>query len=240
MTPTIDLICSHRSIRQFTDRPISPEQLHAIIDSARAASSSSFLQLVSIIRITDPALRQQLVKLSGEQAYVAQAAEFLVFCADFNRNQQIYPQAQLGFAEQLLTGSIDAALMGQNALLAAESLGMGGVFIGGLRNHIQAVTDLLHLPQHVLPLFGLCLGYPAQDPQQKPRLPASIMLHENQYQPLDSAELAQYDAEMEHYYQSRGSNLKQQNWSQHICSTLSKESRPFMLDYLHRQGWITR
>lgn len=182
MTPTIDLICSHRSIRQFTDRPISPEQLHAIIDSARAASSSSFLQLVSIIRITDPALRQQLVKLSGEQAYVAQAAEFLVFCADFNRNQQIYPQAQLGFAEQLLTGSIDAALMGQNALLAAESLGMGGVFIGGLRNHIQAVTDLLHLPQHVLPLFGLCLGYPAQDPQQKPRLPASIMLHENLYQ----------------------------------------------------------
>ncbi|MGL5161602.1 MAG: oxygen-insensitive NADPH nitroreductase, partial [Plesiomonas shigelloides] len=169
MTPTIDLICSHRSIRQFTDRPISPEQLHAIIDSARAASSSSFLQLVSIIRITDPALRQQLVKLSGEQAYVAQAAEFLVFCADFNRNQQIYPQAQLGFAEQLLTGSIDAALMGQNALLAAESLGMGGVFIGGLRNNIQAVTDLLHLPQHVLPLFGLCLGYPAQDPQQKPR-----------------------------------------------------------------------
>ncbi|MGL5121949.1 MAG: nitroreductase family protein, partial [Plesiomonas shigelloides] len=74
MTPTIDLICSHRSIRQFTDRPISSEQLHAIIDSARAASSSSFLQLVSIIRITDPALRQQLVKLSGEQAYVAQAA----------------------------------------------------------------------------------------------------------------------------------------------------------------------
>lgn len=160
MTPTIELICGHRSIRHFTDEPISEAQREAIINSARATSSSSFLQCSSIIRITDKALREELVTLTGGQKHVAQAAEFWVFCADFNRHLQICPDAQLGLAEQLLLGVVDTAMMAQNALIAAESLGLGGVYIGGLRNNIEAVTKLLKLPQHVLPLFGLCLGWP--------------------------------------------------------------------------------
>ena len=83
MTPTIELICGHRSIRHFTDEPISEAQREAIINSARATSSSSFLQCSSIIRITDKALREELVTLTGGQKHVAQAAEFWVFCADF-------------------------------------------------------------------------------------------------------------------------------------------------------------
>ncbi|MBS7772295.1 nitroreductase NfsA, partial [Klebsiella pneumoniae] len=134
------------------------------------------------IRITDKALREELVTLTGGQKHVAQAAEF---CADFNRHLQICPDAQLGLAEQLLLGVVDTAMMAQNALIAAESLGLGGVYIGGLRNNIEAVTKLLKLPQHVLPLFGLCLGWPADNPDLKPRLPASILVHENSYQPLD-------------------------------------------------------
>lgn len=185
MTPTIELICGHRSIRHFTDEPISEAQREAIINSARATSSSSFLQCSSIIRITDKALREELVTLTGGQKHVAQAAEFWVFCADFNRHLQICPDAQLGLAEQLLLGVVDTAMMAQNALIAAESLGLGGVYIGGLRNNIEAVTKLLKLPQHVLPLFGLCLGWPADNPDLKPRLPASILVHENSYQPLD-------------------------------------------------------
>jgi nitroreductase len=106
MTPTIELLRSHRSIRHFTDAPISDEQRAAIIASAQGASSSSFLQCSSIIRVTDPEIRQQLVPLSGGQQHVAQAAEFWVFCADFNRNLQICPDAQLGLAEQLLLASI--------------------------------------------------------------------------------------------------------------------------------------
>ncbi len=133
MTPTIELICGHRSIRHFTDEPISDAQCEAIINSARATSSSSFLQCSSIIRITDKALREELVTLTGGQKHVAQAAEFWVFCADFNRHLQICPDAQLGLAEQLLLGVVDTAMMAQNALIAAESLGLGGVYIGGLR-----------------------------------------------------------------------------------------------------------
>lgn len=240
MTPTINLLRRHRSIRHFTEQPITPEQREAILAAAQATSSSSFLQCTSIIRITDPALRDALVPLTGGQQHVAQAAEFWVFCADFNRHLQICPEAHLGLAEQLLLGVVDTAMMAQNALTAAESLGLGGVYIGGLRNNIEAVTELLALPKHVLPLFGLCLGWPADNPDLKPRLPAAIVMHENHYQPLDRDALADYDEQLAQYYLSRGSNTRRDTWSDHIRRTLIKENRPFILEYLHKQGWATR
>ena len=240
MTPTIALLQGHRSIRHFTEQSISDEQRQAIIASAQSASSSSFLQCSTIIRITDSEMRQQLVTLSGGQQHVAQAAEFWIFCADFNRHLQISPDAQLGLAEQLLLGCVDTAIMGQNALVAAESLGLGGVYIGGIRNNIEAVGDLLGVPKHVLPLFGLCLGWPADEPDFKPRLPASLVVHENRYQPLDESTLAEYDEQLAAYYLSRDSNTRRDTWSDHIRRTIIKENRPFILDYLHKQGWATR
>jgi len=240
MTPTIDLLCSHRSIRAFTDQSVGDAERQAILAAAQSASSSSFLQCSSIIRVTDAQLREKLVTLSGGQQYVSQAAEFWVFCADFNRHLQICPQAQLGLAEQLLLGCVDTAMMGQNAMIAAESLGLGGVFIGGIRNNIAEVTTLLALPKFVLPLFGFCLGWPAQSPQRKPRMPVAMLLHENRYQPIDPDVLTSYDNQQEVYYMTRESNPRSESWSQHIQKTIIKESRPFMLDYLHQQGWATR
>ena len=190
MTPTIDLLRSHRSIRHFTDEPITQAQRDAIIDSARGTSSSSFLQCSSIIRITDPAMREQLVTLTGGQKHVAQAAEFWVFCADFNRHLQICPEAELGLAEQ--------------------------------------------------PLFGLCLGWPTDNPDLKPRIPAAMLVHENHYQPVDQDVLHQYDEELANYYLTRDSNNRRDTWSDHIRRTIIKENRPFILDYLHKQGWATR
>ncbi|MGJ0192405.1 oxygen-insensitive NADPH nitroreductase [Pantoea sp. RRHST58] len=240
MTPTIDLLCSHRSIRAFTDQAIGAEQREAIIAAAQSASTSSFLQCSSIIRITDRALRQQLVTLTGGQQWVADAAEFWVFCADFNRHLQICPDAQLGRAEQLLLGCVDTALMAQNAMVAAESLGLGGVFIGGIRNNIAQVTELLGLPKFVLPLFGFCIGYPSAVPDQKPRMPQAMLVHENRYQPVDPQVLADYDSRTAIYYEQRDSNQRSETWSELIQRLIVKETRPFMLDYLHQQGWATR
>ncbi|WP_336700373.1 oxygen-insensitive NADPH nitroreductase [Pantoea dispersa] len=240
MTPTIDLLCSHRSIRAFTEQGIDDAQRSAIIAAAQAASTSSFLQCSSIVRITDRNLREQLVQLTGGQPWVSAAAEFWVFCADFNRHQQICPEAQLGRAEQLLLGCVDTALMAQNAMVAAESLGLGGVFIGGIRNSIAQVTELLGLPKFVLPLFGFCIGHPDASPDVKPRMPQAMLVHENRYQPLDKAVLAQYDQQITAYYQQRDSNQRSETWSELIQRLIIKETRPFMLDYLHQQGWATR
>lgn len=207
MSPTIELLCGHRSIRHFTDEPVTDAQREAIIAAARSTSSSSFT-----VQFYYPYYRSGAARgvsaPDGRAKHVAQAAEFWVFCADFNRHLQICPDAQLGLAEQLLLGVVDTAMMGQNALTAAESLGLGGVYIGGIRNNIESVTELLKLPKHVLPLFGLCLGWPADNPDLKPRLPAELVVHENQYQPLDEKLLARYDEQLAEYYLTRGSNTR--------------------------------
>lgn len=241
MNPTIDLILSHRSIRQFTPEPVTPDQLDQILSAAQCASSSSFLQANSIIRVTDKALRKTLAELAGHQAYVAEAAEFLLFCADYQRHCQIAPEARTGFVEQLLIGAIDGALMAQNALLAAQSLGLGGVYIGGIRNNPAAVSEAVGLPHQVIPLFGLCLGHPAQQPEQKPRLPRALVVHENRYpNELDRSLLAQYDQQIQEYYLARSGNNKQQTWSGQIKGILGKEARPFMLDFLRGKGFCLK
>lgn len=240
MTPTIDLLCSHRSIRAFTEQGIDDAQRRAIIAAAQAASTSSFLQCSSIVRITDREKRSALAELAGGQSWVTDAPEFWVFCADFNRHLQICPDAQLGRAEQLLLGCVDTALMAQNAMVAAESLGLGGVFIGGIRNNIADVTALLELPKFVLPLFGFCIGYPSASPDVKPRMPQAMLVHENRYHQVDEKVLAEYDQQITEYYQQRDSNQRSETWSDLIQRLIVKETRPFMLDYLHSQGWATR
>lgn len=241
MNHTIETILAHRSIRKFTPQPIDATLLSIILDCAIAASTSSFIQCVSIIRVTQQDRRETLAQLAGGQAYVASAAEFFVFCADFNRHKQIHPEAQLGFTEQTLIGAIDAALMAQNALLAAESLGLGGVYIGGIRNSPQAVSDLLEMPPHVIPLFGLCLGYPDQNPEKKPRLPQPLVVHQESYQAeLDRQTLSDYDKQIRQYYQSRTNGNKNMSWSEQITGALNKEARPFMKEFINLKGFSTR
>lgn len=236
MNSTIETMLSHRSIRAFKDQPIESEQLVNIIQSGLSASSSSLLQVVSVIRVTDLEKRAKLAEYAGNQAYVATAAEFLVFCIDYQRHYAINPEVKPEYTELTLIGAVDAGIMAQNCLLAAESLGLGGVFIGGLRNKAQDVDALLELPPYCAVLFGMCLGHPDQDPQLKPRLGADVIVHENSYQALDLAKIADYDATMNEYYQSRSTNNKQQGWSVPTTEKLSQESRPHILGYLHSKG----
>ncbi|WP_392563642.1 oxygen-insensitive NADPH nitroreductase [Orbus wheelerorum] len=237
---TIDLLCQHRSIRAYLSTAISSEQRDTIFNAAHAASSSSFLQCSSVIRITDHDNRKKLAHYAGDQNYVIQAPEFWIFCADFNRHHQIDPTINLGKAEQLLLGCVDTAIMAQNAVVAAESLGLGCVYIGGIRNNIKRVTELLALPKFVLPLFGLCIGYPDQNPEIKPRLPKDLVFFTDKYEALDVALLKQYDQQIVQYYADRSSNHKLGGWSDKIAQTINKEERDFMLDYLHQQGWIIK
>ena len=101
------------------------------------------------------------------------------------------------------------------------------------------MTELLKLPQHVLPLFGLCLGWPDDNPEVKPRMPSAMLVHENHYQPVDDAVLAEYDEQIAQYYLSR-QQYASRYLGDHIRRTIVKESRPFILQYLHKQGWATR
>ena len=240
----IKQMMDHQSIRKFTSQSILQEIVNTCITAGQAAASSSFVQVTSVIQVNSKETRAALALVAGGQSYVETAATFLVFCADLQRNQQIClrqeQQMPTGFTEQTLIASIDTALFAQNVLLAAQSLGLGGVFIGGLRNQPEEVTKLLNLPRHVFPIFGLCLGYPDQNPGQKPRLPLSMVLHQDHYSNDGLSNLPSYDSQISEYYQQRSQGKLHLTFSQHIIKTLVKEARPHMLPYLQSQGFSTR
>lgn len=234
---TIRTLTSHSSVRDYTNEPVDERTVKTLLEVARAASSTCFLQTVTIIRITDKEKKARLAELCGPQPHIARAPEFWVFCADLHRNVSILGKADTGWTEQLVYGCTDAAIAAQNVFAALESLGLGGVYAGGLRNNIEQVDKLLNLPQLVFPVFGLAFGHPASKNELKPRLPLSVTVCENGYaEPGDQA-IETYDSKMRHYYANRSVNPKNMSWVEDIGRVLGRERRPFMKQYLNSKGF---
>lgn len=246
MNQTIDLLQAHRSIRKFTAQKIEADTLTTLIESGQAAATSSFIQATSVVQVTAPDVRQQFVELSGGQKYIASAAEFLVFCADLQRNKARIEAAgkgaEFGWTEQFLAATVDVALFAQNVVIAAESLGLGCCYIGGIRNDPQRVSELLSLPDLVYPVFGLCLGYPDQSPAPKPRLPRSAVCHQGAYQSAEKIKVAidDYDQLVKKYYQVRSDGKLDMTWSQQMQKQSATQSRPFMLEFLQKKGFLIK
>ncbi|GGO83021.1 NADPH-dependent oxidoreductase [Marinobacterium nitratireducens] len=245
MNETIELLKSHRSIRKFKGERLDQATLDELVRAGQAAATSSFLQACTVIQVEDPARREELAQCAGGQAYVADAAAFLVFCADMKRHRLCCDmhgaQMQSGFTEQFITATADCALFAQNVAVAAESMGLGIVFIGGLRNRIDRVAELLELPELVYPVFGLCLGYPDQNPEVKPRLPLEVILKKDRYDDSQDCErIRDYDEQVRQYYRSRTGGNKDMSWSEQISGMLIKEARPHMLAFLQQQGFLKR
>ena len=236
--PALETALSHRSIRKFTGEPIAPEMLDVVLQAGQAASTSSFLQTTHIVRVTDPEKRKQLRAVGANQHYIETSAEFLVFCLDLAKHKKIAPDAQTDWTEMTLMGAIDAGIMAQNVLLTAESLGLGGVYIGSLRDNIRETNAILDLPEQVMPLFGMALGHPAQDPIMRPRLPQECVVSENGYRPLDDDKLDTYNEIVKTYYKER-SNLDL-DWSQQVKNALCHPIRPDILPLLNEKGLAKR
>jgi len=245
MTPTIELLKSHTSVRSFSDKPVSDADFTEIIAAAQATASSSFVQATTIIRVRNAETREQLATISGGQKYVAEAPVFAVFCADLQRAntccQLNNSTMNSGFMEHFIIATVDVALMAQSAVVAAESMGLGICYIGALRNDPQAVSDLLALPEFVYPVFGLCLGYPAAENECKPRLPMPIVLKEETYNDTgDTPLLHEYDSTLRDYYANRSSNQKASGWTEQMTGLMTREARPHMLDYLKSRGFCKK
>ncbi len=246
MNPVTELLRAHRSIRKFSDEAVDDNTVTEIVACAQAAATSSNVQATTVIRIRDAARREQLAGLAGGQSYVASSAVFLVFCADLNRTRLACGLQDTdmveGMTEHFMIATIDVALAAQNAVIAAESLGLGICYIGGLRNNPAAVSDLLSLPDQVYPVFGLCLGHPAQDPEVKPRLATTAVLMEEQYRDDDATResIKAYDAQLRTYYRTRTGGTKDSSWSEEMAALVGKESRPHMQGFLHDRGMAKR
>ena len=245
MNPMIDLIRSHRSIRKFSDRAVDDETLKCIIEAAQCAATSHFVQAYTVICVKDKSKRQTIARLAGPQVWVERAPVFLVFCADLNRLESVCRQngveMEKGWAEQFVTATVDVALLAQNVLLAAESVELGGVFIGGIRNDPQTVCDLLAIPDQAYPVFGMCLGWPAHDPPPKPRLPVEAILFTDRYPNThDSQIIDAYDRTTNHYYLNRNDNLRDETWTRQMTEFMSRIIRPQMKPFLEKKGFFLK
>jgi nitroreductase len=244
LTPTQQLQLRHHSVRRFLPRALDPGMLESLIQCGQAAATSSFIQAYSVIRVTRPEARTAIAAAAGGQVWIEQAPEFLVFCADLRRINGACERsgkgALEGFTEHGLAAVVDVALMAQNVLLAAESQGLGGVFIGGIRNEPQVIADQLALPVLVTPLFGMCLGWPNESNEVKPRMPVGFILHQDSYQEVSPDRIALYDEKMAAYYASRGSNVKLGDWSSAVARAMQGKKREHMLDFLHSRGFFLR
>ncbi len=245
MSSVIDLLKSHRSIRKFTDQAIEPELFADLLGAGQAAATSSFLQGATVVRIKNPATRSAIAQLAGGQSYVESAAEFMIFCADLKRPGNYCAEYEKPFegdyTEHFIIATVDVALMAQSMVAAAESVGLGICYIGGIRNDPAQVAELLRLPKGVYPVFGLCLGYPDQDPEVKPRLPLSVILKEEVYnEEGDREAISEYDENIREYYRTRTGGGHGISWTEQVSTLLSEKARPHMRQFLADQGFMFR
>jgi nitroreductase len=226
--PVLETLLSHRSVRAFRSDPLPQGTLDLLVAAAQSAPSSSNLQVWSAIAVEDEARRGRIATLVGNQQQVREAPLFLAWLVDLSRWQRLAaerdrPLEGAEYLDTFLMGVIDAALAAQNVVNAAESLGLGTVYIGALRNKPEEVAAELGIRpgDGVYPVFGLVIGHP--DPQRpaavKPRLPPSSVLYREQYTPAPvQQEVASYDEAMRAFYVSQG--LPPNTWSEHSLDRL--------------------
>ena len=245
MNQMIETLLSHRSIRHFEDRPLTRDQIELIVSSAQSASTSSYIQAYSIIGITDPVKKKKLAELAGNQSYVEKNGHFFVFCADLNRheiagemeNKELW--TSLESTEKFMVTLIDTALAAQNAAIAAESLGLGICYIGGIRNHLDEVCALLKTPKRVIPLFGMAVGYPEKVTEKRPRLPFDHIYHENEYQQDEEEfkeQLEQYNKLVTRYYEERTKGKRTDTWTGQMANMLGNPTRMYMNEFIKKHG----
>lgn len=190
----------HRSIRRYRLEPIDEALVERLLATAQNAPTDATAQMATLIRVRDPELRQRIAALAGEQEHILEAAEFFVVCADIHRLRTIltawelepgqYPGTALHFA------TVDAALVAQRLIDAAELMGLGTCCIGGVLNGVEELVELLALPAGVMPLFGLCLGWPAEEPPVRPRVALESIVHTDRYGNYPEPQIAEDVAAM--------------------------------------------
>lgn len=218
---------NHRSVRHFLRDPLPANTVETLVAAAQSAPTSSNLQTWSVIAVESQERREALANLVGPQKHLAVAPLVLVWLADLSRIERL-GKAQgrhpvgLNYLDTFLMGVIDAALAAQNAVVAAEAMGLGTVYVGGMRNQPEEVAKVLGTPSNVFPVFGLVVGQPdpARPAQIKPRLPQSAVLHREQYQlPVDTqAEIGNYNSHLRAFMRAQG--MKEMDWSTQVVERL--------------------
>jgi nitroreductase len=251
LNETLDVLLSHRSVRAYLPEKLPETTLETVVAAAQSASSSSNLQVWSVVAVEDPPRKARLAALAGNQKHILEAPLFLLWLIDLHRLTALgkargVPAEALSYLESFLLGAVDTAIAAQNAVVALESLGLGAVYIGGIRNHPEAVAAELGLPPHAFALFGLAVGRPdpARPASVKPRLPQDAVLFREQYEwgERQRAAIAAYDERLREF--QREQKLPERDWTEQagerVRGPASMSGRDALRCVLHELGFDLR
>lgn len=196
MNPVIRSLHDRKSVRAFTEEPVTAEEKQAILECAFQAPTAGNQQLYTILDITDQAIKDRLAVLCDNQPFIASAPLVLVFLADCKK---WYDAFRLGGCRprkpglgDLLLAVSDTNIAAQNAVVAAQSLGIGSCYIGDVMERCEEMRALLCLPRYVFPAAMLVFGRPSLQQLERPkpeRCAPSHIVHENRYRSMDAREL---------------------------------------------------
>ena len=214
----------HRTYRQFDETyELSDADLATILRASRQAPSWMNGQMYSIIVVKDRHIREQMVAMNPGNPHVLQCSVFIVFLADLKRTQKVAEQYHVDYRineglDPLITAVTDTALALENAVIATEALGLGSVVVGTIRKDIEEISQLLHLPDYVIPVAGLSIGKPNVEMKIKPRLPEEAVIHYDTYKEYDYQLIEEYDVTMETFAEARETKL----WSKKFADYFSQ------------------
>ncbi len=246
---TIKTLLNHKTIRNYKSDPIGQEVLDEILEAGFRASTTGNMQVYSVIVSKDPEKRKALCELHFGQKMVEQAPVILTFCADFNRFNKWCRQrdADPGYDNFLsfFTAAIDALLVAQNVAVAAEAHGLGICYLGTTTYQAGKLVDFFGLPEGVVPVTTLVVGYPAEDPDQVDRLPAEGLVHHETYRDYSSEDI-------DRIYRIKESlpltaSLIEENQLENLAQifTVKRYTRKdnlhfsrLLLDVIHQQGFM--
>jgi len=247
-------ILERRTHRQYADLPIEDELLDVLLACCLSASSKSDLQQASVIVVDDASRRELIGSWIPSMPWITSAPRFLVFCGDHSRlriaadlRDKPFPNDNV---DQFMNAAIDAGLVMQTFIIAAESVGLGCCPISEVRSHIEALSELLELPDHVFPIAGLCVGYPSRKGFVSMRLPQTLTVHRERYNASNRAEqIDAYDTRRDQRFSIPETSQREverfgpadfYGWSEDKARQYSTPQRPEFMRYLKSRGFAMK
>ncbi|MEM8812271.1 MAG: nitroreductase family protein [Pseudomonadota bacterium] len=248
-----ETLAGHGSCRAFRSHPIDPGLLDTLAALCLCAPTKSDLQQRDIILIDDPVLRTDLNRLLCDgplgQAWIAEAPHLVVFCGNNKRQRMVHTWRAKPFVNDHLdaffNAAVDAAIALGAFVHAAEAAGLGCCPISAIRNDAEAVAALLDLPDHVFPVAGLGVGWPASAPPISPRLPLSATVHRNRYSDTDLEQaVTRYDRHRlavqpysKQRYTERFGTSGHYTWSEDKARQYAEPERETFGTFIRNQGF---
>ena len=218
MNNTIQELYHRKSVRVFTGEPISKEKKEMILTAATQAPTAGNQQLYTILDITDQGLKETLAETCDHQPFIAEADMVLVFVADcqkwYEGFQDVGADPRKPGVGDLMLAVTDASIAAQNAVVAAESLGIGSCYIGDIMENAEIHMDILKLPEYAFPAVMVVFGYPTkqqQDREKPQRVELSHVVHENTYRNMDGQE-------RQKMWHSKAGVMSYEEWMKRFCA----------------------